>query len=179
MEKGNTFDLLGFISFILLVGVFYFNNLIECFCNVGLSRRSTFNTLILMFLLEFFNILFINISTKFLFQQSYFYLPHVFLNNYFPLIVQWRTLWNLFQNNVNGIQSTKKRLKLIEYFKSNLNSEGFLFLQETHSTLKDEVNWTQEFKGQLFFSQGKSNSCGVLICYFGSKNLKNQKQNCW
>ena len=75
-------------------------------------------------------------------------------------------------NNVNGIQSTKKRLKLIEYFKSNLNSEGFLFLQETHSTLKDEVNWTQEFKGQLFFSHGKSNSCGVLICYFGSKNLK-------
>ena len=73
---------------------------------------------------------------------------------------------------MNGIQTTKKRLKLIEYFKSNLNSEGFLFLQETHSTLKDEVNWTQEFKGQLFFSHGKSSSCGVLICYFGSKNLK-------
>ena len=44
-------------------------------------------------------------------------------------------------NNVNGIQSIKKRLKLIEYFKSNLNSEGFLLLQETHSALKDEVNW--------------------------------------
>ena len=62
MEKGNTFDLFGFISFILLVGVFYFNNLIECFCNVGLSRRSTFNTLMLIFILEFFNILFINHS---------------------------------------------------------------------------------------------------------------------
>ena len=73
---------------------------------------------------------------------------------------------------MNGIQSTKKGLKLIEYFKSNLNSEGFLFLQKTHSTLKDEVNWTQEFKGQLFFSHGKSSSGGVLICYFGSKNLK-------
>ena len=55
-------------------------------------------------------------------------------------------------NNVNCIQSTQKRLKLIEYFKDNL--EGFLFLQETHSTLNDEVNWTQEFKGQLFFSHG-------------------------
>ena len=53
-------------------------------------------------------------------------------------------------NNVNGIQSHKKRLNLIEYFKSNLNSEGFLFMQETHSTLKDEVNWIQEFKGQSF-----------------------------
>ena len=71
-----------------------------------------------------------------------------------------------------GIQSTKKRLKFIEYFKSNLNSQGFLFLQETYLTLKDEVYWTQEFKGQLFFSHGKSNSCGVAICYFGSKNLK-------
>ena len=72
---------------------------------------------------------------------------------------------------MNGIQSTKKRLKLIKNFKNNLNSEGFLFLQETHSTLKDEVNWTQKFNGQLFFSHGKYNSCVVLICYFGSKNL--------
>ena len=53
-------------------------------------------------------------------------------------------------NNLNNIQSTKKRLKLIEYFKNNLNSEGFLFLHETHSTLKNEVIWIQEFKGELF-----------------------------
>ena len=57
-------------------------------------------------------------------------------------------------------------------FKSCSNIEGFLFLQETHSTLKDEVNWIQEFKGQLFFSYGKSNSYDILICYFGSKKLK-------
>ena len=79
-------------------------------------------------------------------------------------------------NNVNGIQSTKKRLKLIEYFKSNFNSDGFLFLQETRSTLKEEDKWTQEFKGLLFFSHDKSNSCGVLICYFGSKNLKTRNK---
>ena len=46
-------------------------------------------------------------------------------------------------NNLNGIQSTKKRLKLIEYFKNNLNSEGFLFFHDTHSTLKNEVIWIQ------------------------------------
>ena len=45
-------------------------------------------------------------------------------------------------------------------------------MQETHSTLKDEVHWIQEFKGQLFFSHGKSNSYDILICYFGSKKLK-------
>ena len=39
-------------------------------------------------------------------------------------------------NNVKGLQSSKKRIKLIEYFKSKLNHNGFLFLQETHSTMK-------------------------------------------
>ena len=38
-------------------------------------------------------------------------------------------------NNVKGIQSSRKLLKLIEYFKSKLGSNGLLFLQETHSTL--------------------------------------------
>ena len=45
-------------------------------------------------------------------------------------------------------------------------------MQETHSTFKDEVGWIQEFKGQLFFSHGKSNSYGILICCFRSKKLK-------
>ena len=35
-------------------------------------------------------------------------------------------------NNVKGLQPSKKRIKLIEYFKSKLNHNGFLFLQETH-----------------------------------------------
>ena len=37
-------------------------------------------------------------------------------------------------NNVKGIQSLKKRLKLIEYFKSKITTHGILFLQETHSS---------------------------------------------
>ena len=39
-------------------------------------------------------------------------------------------------SNVNGLQLSKKRIKLIEYFKSKLNHNGFLFLQETHSTMR-------------------------------------------
>ena len=35
-------------------------------------------------------------------------------------------------NNVKELQPSKKRIKLIEYFKSKLNHNGFLFLQETH-----------------------------------------------
>ena len=40
-------------------------------------------------------------------------------------------------NNVNRLQSSKKRIKLIEYFRSKLNHNGFFFLQETHSTINN------------------------------------------
>ena len=43
-------------------------------------------------------------------------------------------------NNVKGIQSYKKRLKLIQYFKEKIGSTGVLFLQETHSSSKVEQN---------------------------------------
>ena len=72
---------------------------------------------------------------------------------------------------MKGFQSTNKRLKLIKYFKDKIVSNGFLFLQETHSTVNDEIKWKDDFKGEVFYSHGKSNSCGVLICFIGSKRL--------
>ena len=39
-------------------------------------------------------------------------------------------------NNVKGIQSSKRRLKLIQYFKDTIGSTGILFLQENHSDSK-------------------------------------------
>ena len=45
-------------------------------------------------------------------------------------------------------------------------------MQETHSTENDEKQWEDEFKGQLFFSHGKSNSCGVAIGFYGAKKLE-------
>ena len=54
-------------------------------------------------------------------------------------------------NNVKGLQSSKKRLKLIEYLKNKLESNGVLFLQETHSISNDENGWADDFKGQVFF----------------------------
>ena len=41
-------------------------------------------------------------------------------------------------NSVKGIQSYKKRSKLIQYFKQKIGSTGVLFLQETHSSGKVE-----------------------------------------
>ena len=66
-------------------------------------------------------------------------------------------------NNVKGIQSYKKRLKLIQYFKEKIGSTGVLFLQETHSSSKVEQKWKEDFKGHVFFSHGKANSCDVLF----------------
>ena len=79
-------------------------------------------------------------------------------------------------NNVKGMQSFKKRLKLMQYFKDKIGSTGVLFLQETHSDSKVEQKWKEDFKGPIFFSHGKSNSCGVLIAYFGTGTFIVKKQ---
>ena len=50
--------------------------------------------------------------------------------------------------------------------KNNLGSNGFLLLQETHSSLADEKKWVNDLKGH-FFSHDKTNSCGVAIGYIG------------
>ena len=78
---------------------------------------------------------------------------------------------NFITNNVTGIQSSKERLKLVQYFKDKIGSTGVLFLQETHCSSKIKQKWKEDFKGQIFFSHGKSNFCGVLIAYFGKETF--------
>ena len=70
-------------------------------------------------------------------------------------------------NNVNGVQSAKKRLKKIQYFKNKLLPQGILFLQETRSTESNEASWRNKFNATLFLSHGSPNSCGVLIGFLG------------
>ena len=72
---------------------------------------------------------------------------------------------------VKGIQSFKRELKLIQYFKDKIGSTGLLFLQETHSNSEIEQKWKESFKGQVFFSHGRTNSCGVLTAYFGKERF--------
>ena len=77
---------------------------------------------------------------------------------------------NFISINVKRFQSTNKRLKLIKYF-NKIISYGFLLLRETHSTVNDEIKRKDDFKGEVFYSHGKSSSGGVLICFIGSKKL--------
>ena len=50
-------------------------------------------------------------------------------------------------NNVKGIQSYKKILKVMQYFKEKIGSTRVLFLQETHSSSKVEQKWKEDFQG--------------------------------
>ena len=44
-------------------------------------------------------------------------------------------------------------------------------MQETHSSVETEKLWNDEFKDQLYFSHGKTNSCGVLTEFYGNINV--------
>ena len=76
--------------------------------------------------------------------------------------------FTLISNNLKGLQSYKKRLEIFKYLKNKSGSSGILFLQETYSTKENEIRWIDDFNGQIHYSHGKSNSCGVLIAFFVS-----------
>ena len=75
-------------------------------------------------------------------------------------------------NNVTGIQNSVKRIKFFEYLKSYVTANGFIFLQETHSCIRDEIKWRDEFNREVYFSHVKTNSCGVAIDFYGSKKIE-------
>ena len=64
-----------------------------------------------------------------------------------------------------------KELNIWILLRNNLGSNGFLFLQETHSSLADEKKWAAELKWPIFFSDGETNSCGVAIEYIGNNKV--------
>ena len=84
---------------------------------------------------------------------------------------------NFLSNNVNGLKSSKKRIKMFEYFREKISNNGIIFLQETHSSENTFNNWGNDFKGEVFFSHGSTSSCGVMIGYLGSKKFQLNKIN--
>ena len=69
-------------------------------------------------------------------------------------------------------------MKIFEYLKRYVATNGFVFLQQTHSSIRDEKKWEDEFRGKLFFSHGKANSCGVLIGYYETKKIEVINKKC-
>ena len=70
------------------------------------------------------------------------------------------------------VQNFSKRTKLFEYLKNNSLPNYFVFLQKTHSSVKDEKQWSDSFKGQIFYSHDTTNFCGVAIAFLGSNSLE-------
>ena len=89
-----------------------------------------------------------------------------------PLII-----WVLLPIMLKEFNVLKKRLKLIEYFKNKITTNGILFLQETPSSSDDQQKWRDNFGGNTFFSHRKRNSCSVLVSFIGTHNfiVNNQK----
>ena len=78
--------------------------------------------------------------------------------------------FNLLSNNIKGLQLSKRRLKLFQFFESNISTKGILFLKETHYLKVTEKLWYNELNGDLFFSRVKTNSCSVLVGFYGNIN---------
>ena len=65
--------------------------------------------------------------------------------------------------NVKGLQSDRKRRDIFNNLRNKKSS--LIFLQETHSSEKDEKRWTAEWGHKCFFSHGNTNSAGVMILF--------------
>ena len=76
---------------------------------------------------------------------------------------------SFISNNVKGIQAISKRIKIFEYLKNCVTSNGSIFLQERHSSDKDEKVWSDEFGGQLFSPHGKTNPVVMLLAFWTHK----------
>ena len=78
--------------------------------------------------------------------------------------------FNVSSNNVKGLQSSKKQLKHFQLFVNKISPKFFLFLHKTHYSKVTEKLWNDVFNCDLFFSHGKTNSCGVLVGFYGNIN---------
>ena len=80
--------------------------------------------------------------------------------------------YNFISNDDKGIKVSEKRLKLFEYLKNNINDNGFIFLQETHSLSNDELKWKNEFGRPLFYRTEKAIFVGWQSAIVEQKILK-------
>ena len=73
--------------------------------------------------------------------------------------------FEILSHNARGLDNEKKRGKVFNYIKKHTSSNAIIFLQETHSTKKDEMLWKLQWHGNIIFSHGSSNKKGVVIAF--------------
>ena len=70
---------------------------------------------------------------------------------------------NVVLLNTRGLRETRKRRKLFHYLHNH--NYDVIFLQESHSVLRDQCYWSNEWGGKIILSHGDVNSRGVSILF--------------
>jgi len=70
--------------------------------------------------------------------------------------------------NVRGISNCTKRRTIYTWCRKQKGD--FVFLQETHSKKETEVQWKNEWGGEILFLHGSPNSCGTAISIRNNRN---------
>lgn len=65
--------------------------------------------------------------------------------------------------NVNGARDASKRAQVYELM--NLKNIDVMFLQETHSTKENEIEWMKEREGKFILSHKNALSAGVAVLF--------------
>ena len=84
-------------------------------------------------------------------------------------------VFDILSLNIAGIGDSIKRHKLFNCAKKHTSSAGIVFLQETHSSEKNERLWVNQWgcgREAAIFSHGSSNARGVLIDFRESLDYK-------
>ena len=68
----------------------------------------------------------------------------------------------IYSFNVRGVGNRLKRRTIFRHLKKKY-APGIFMLQETHSSENLEDTWKMEWNGDIYFSHGSTNSCGVAI----------------
>ena len=75
------------------------------------------------------------------------------------------TIGNFIFNNVKGIRSSEKRLKISEYLKNNIHHNRFVFLQETYSLTQSLhiIDKKSDENGRILIIDAKVNDEQFLL----------------
>jgi exonuclease III len=72
--------------------------------------------------------------------------------------------YNIISLNVRGLRNNFKRKALFRHFQTHYK-EAIVFLQETHSVVKDESVWENEWGGKIIYNHYETNSRGICILF--------------
>ena len=75
---------------------------------------------------------------------------------------------SIISQNVRGLQDKAKRMQFFHYMKQT--EYDIIFLQETHSSVLEESEWSRQWGGQILFSHGTTNLKGAAIIFSNKLN---------